>query len=185
LDVRGGKLPGRDWSGAKRVEPTMIRTLARVICGFALACLAAGLTTVLFVTTPGELLAAPTGEFAEKAGQTFVWGLLAATHSAIFAAAFALIALGVGEWLSLRGAGYYMLAGLIIALLGFYAQFASEAPGQATILNTYAATAFVCAGLISGLVYWLIAGRNAGQNNRDKSSVEVVELKPETTASKL
>lgn len=173
----------------------MIRTLARVIFGFALGCLAAGLTTVLFVTTPGELLASPSGEFAEKAGQTLVWGMLAATHSAIFAAAFALIAIGVGEWFSLRGFAYYMLAGLLIALLGFYAQYASESPGQPTIMNSYAAAAFMTAGLVAGFVYWIIGGRFAGQSDRgdapatprDANKVRpqiVVETLPETERPK-
>ncbi|MGQ0457970.1 MAG: hypothetical protein ACT4OU_13030 [Hyphomicrobium sp.] len=140
----------------------MIRTLTRVSFGFVLACIAAGLTTVLFVVTPGDLMATPSAAFPDKAGQTFVWGLLAATHSAIFAAAFALIVTGVAEWLGLRGLGYYLLAALLIAMLGFYAQYASEAAGQPTIFNQYAASAFVTAGLIAGFVYWLSAGRYAG-----------------------
>ncbi|MFN0219813.1 MAG: hypothetical protein ACKVP4_13480 [Hyphomicrobium sp.] len=137
----------------------MFRTLARVVLGFVLACIAAGLTTVLFVITPNDLMAAPS---PEKTTQAIIWGLLAATHSAIFAAAFALIATGVAEWLGLRGLVYYLLAGTGIALLGFYAQYASEVAGQPTIYNGYAATAFIAAGLVAGFVYWLSAGRYAG-----------------------
>lgn len=172
----------------------MIKTLTRAFIGFILACLAAGLTTVLFVTTPGELISAPSGQFAEKAGQTLVWGLLAATHSAIFAAAFAFIAIGVGEWMRLRGFAYYMLAGLLIAALGYYAQYASEAPGQPTILNSYAAAAFMTAGLVAGFVYWAAAGRYAGRSRAATDDVAappsgdkprlVVETRPDTERPK-
>lgn len=140
----------------------MFKMLVRVTIGFILACIAAGLVTVLFVTTPAELLALPSQALPEKASQTLVWGLLAATHAAIFAATFTLIAAGIGEWQKIRGLGYYLIAGVGIAALGFYAQYASEVAGQPTIYNSYAMTAFATAGLIAGFVYWLIAGRYAG-----------------------
>jgi hypothetical protein len=143
----------------------MFRTLARVVLGFILACIAAGLTTVLFVITPNDLMAAPSAARPEKILQTVIWGLLAATHTAIFSAAFALIATGLAEWLGLRGLVYYLLAGAGIAVLGFYAQYASEVAGQPTIYNRYAATAFVVAGLVAGFVYWLTAGRHAGRRS--------------------
>lgn len=140
----------------------MFKILVRVTIGFILACIAAGLVTVLFVTTPAELMAIPSEALPEKASQTLVWGLLAATHTAIFAAAFTLIAAGIAEWQKISGLGYYVLVGAVIALLGFYAQYTSEVAGQATIFNSYAMTAFATAGLIAGLVYWLVAGRYAG-----------------------
>lgn len=140
----------------------MFKMLVRVTIGFILACIAAGLVTVLFVTTPAEMVALPSEALPEKASQTLVWGLLAATHAAIFAAAFTLIAAGIGEWQKIRGLGFYLLAGLVIAALGFYAQYASEVAGQATIYNFYAMTAFATAGLMAGFVYWLSAGRYAG-----------------------
>ncbi len=141
---------------------TMIGTLARVLYGFLLACLTAGLVKVLFVMTPYELAASPSGVLLERLGQMALLTLLAATHSAIFAAAFMLIAAGVGEWLKIRTLPYYLLAGVAIALLGFAAQFSSEAGGQPTVLNNYALKAFLTAGFFSGLVYWLSAGRSAG-----------------------
>ncbi len=140
----------------------MLKTATRVILGFVLACLAAGIATVLFVITPNDLFSVAAEAFPEKLGQTLKWGLLAATHSAIFAAVFVLIAAAVAEWLGLRSPYYYLLAGAVIALLGFYAQYASEVAGQATIFNAYAAIAFLTAGLVGGLVYWIAAGRFAG-----------------------
>lgn len=140
----------------------MIATFARVLFGFVLACIAAGLTQILFVTTPAELAAGPVETLGDRTVQTLIWGLLAATHAAVFAAAFALIAVGVGEALKIRSWAYYLMAGIGIALLGFYTQLMTETLGQATVLNLYALAAFASAGAMGGLVYWLAAGRRAG-----------------------
>ncbi len=145
----------------------IIKTLSRVLAGFLLACFVAGLVQVLYVWTPAELAAVPTAAFPEKAGSTLELALLAATHSAIFGAAFALIAAGIAEWLSIRGLPYYLFAGTAIALLGLTAQYASEVSGQPTILNNYALQAYLTAGFFSGLAYWLAAGHRAGEHGRD------------------
>ncbi len=144
----------------------IIKTLARVLAGFLLACFIAGLVQVLYVWTPAELAAVPTAAFSTKAGSTLELALLAATHSAIFGAAFALIAAGIAEWLSIRSLAYYLFAGTAIALLGLTAQYASEVSGQPTILNNYALQAYLTAGFFSGLAYWLAAGHRAGEHER-------------------
>jgi hypothetical protein len=140
----------------------MMRTLLRVIGGFLLACLAAGLVKVLFVVPPSQIAALPAVDVSTRVGDLLILTLLAATHSAIFGFLFALIAAIIGEWFSIRSALYYALAGVTIAGLGFFAQYASEVAGQPTILNTYALTAFLAAGLTAGLAYWLAAGKFAG-----------------------
>lgn len=145
----------------------MIKTLLRVLTGFILACLTAGFVQVLFAMPPGALLSAPASVLTERAGQIGVLALLAATHAAIFSGAFALIAAGVGEWTGTRAVGYYLFAGVVIALLGFSAQFASEAPGAPTVLNNYALKAFLTSGFFAGLAYWLAAGHKAGRRARD------------------
>jgi hypothetical protein len=149
----------------------MMKTLARVITGFILACLTAGLVQVLFVMTPAQLLGSPSDVFAQRTGETGLLAALAATHAAIFASLFALIAIGIGEWMGIRSLPYYLLAGATIAMLGFIAQFASEAPGQPTIFNNYALKAFLTSGFFAGLVYWLAAGRG-GHSGRDGSGTE-------------
>ena len=68
----------------------MMTTLARVIAGFILACLTAGLVQVLFVMTPAQLLGTPSDVFAQRTGETGLLAALAATHAAIFASLFAL-----------------------------------------------------------------------------------------------
>lgn len=140
----------------------MIGTMSRVLTGFLLACLTAGLVTVLYVFPPSQMAALPANVFNERAGQAGILALLAATHSAIFGAAFTLIAAVIGEWLSIRNVVYYLLAGTAIALLGFLAQFSSEVAGQPTILNNYALMAFLTAGFFAGVTYWLAAGQFAG-----------------------
>jgi hypothetical protein len=140
----------------------MIGTFARVLAGFVLSCLTAGLVQVLFITPPQELLNIPAQAILDRAGQTGVLALLAATHAAVFAAAFTLIAAGIGEWMRIRSVAYYLATGATIAALGFSAQYASEVAGQPTIFNPYALTAFLTSGVVAGLMYWLIAGRRAG-----------------------
>ena len=157
----------------------LIGTIARVLAGFILACLTAGLIKVLFVATPYKLATSTANVFAERAEETLMLSLRAATHSAIFASAFILIVAGVSEWLKIRTLPFYLLAGAGIALLGFTAQFASEAGGQPTIFNNYALKAFLTAGFFSGLMYWLVAGQFAGNasdaatGSSDKSKAAV------------
>ena len=145
----------------------IIKTLARILAGFLLASFIAGLVQVMYVWTPAELASVPSAAFPAKAGNTLELALLAATHSAIFGAAFALIAAGIAEWLSIRSIGYFLFAGTAIALLGFTAQYASEVSGQPTILNNYALQAYLTAGFFAGLAYWLAAGHRAGAHDRD------------------
>jgi hypothetical protein len=89
--------------------------------------------------------------------------LAAATQSAVFAAPFALVAAAIAEWQSLRGLLYYVIVGLAISAGGFAAIYAGEPPGPATIVNSYAASAYAVAGLVGGIIYWLLAGRFAGE----------------------
>ncbi|NOT72247.1 MAG: hypothetical protein HOP09_13520 [Hyphomicrobium sp.] len=148
----------------------MMRTLARVLAGFVLACIAAGLTQVLFVITPAKLLSSPAGLFAERALGTGILALRAATHVAIFSAAFALISAGIGEWMRIRSIGYYLFAGLAIGVLGFVAQYTSEVAGQPSIFNNYAVQAYMTSGFFAGLVYWMAAGRSAGGAASDRAA---------------
>jgi hypothetical protein len=147
---------------AKHIATRLMATFARVLLGFILACLTAGLVQVLYVVTPSDLAGSPGDLIAERLGGTAVLALETATHFAIFALAFTLIATGFAEWMSIRALPYYLAAGALIALLGFAAQFSSEAGGQPSVLNNYALQAFITSGFFGGLVYWLISGQFAG-----------------------
>ena len=144
----------------------MIKTLTRVAGGFLLACLAAGIVQELLAFPPVEIATVPAADFPARAATALVSALLVATHSAIFGGIFALIVAVIGEWLGIRSIGFYGLAGMAIALLGFVAQLASEVAGQPTIFNPYAILTFMAGGLAAGLAYWFAAGRHAGGQRR-------------------
>jgi hypothetical protein len=156
-------------------------TLARVVFGFVLASLAAGLVTVLFVNTPIDVLAEPFDRLPKTASETFDLALLAATHIGIFSSLFVLITACIGEWFSIRSLPFYLFAGVIIALLGFSIQYASEVAGQPTVLNNYAIKAFLTVGFFGGFFYWLAAGQFAGRPP-DEGRAEIEAAAVETTA---
>lgn len=140
----------------------MLGRLLRVLFGFAVACLAAGLTLVLFVITPSELLGLPPDVLRDRAWKALELAAYVAVQAALFAAPFALVVAALGEALRSRAWTYYVIAALVITGLGFYAQHSTEKVGQPTILNNYAMLAFLTAGVVSGLMYWLLSGRYAG-----------------------
>ena len=76
----------------------MLGSMIRVLFGFVIASLAAGLTIVLFVTTPVELASTPSNAVSDTLMSNGLLALAAATHSAVFAAPFALIGAAIGEW---------------------------------------------------------------------------------------
>jgi hypothetical protein len=105
---------------------------------------------------------------ADRLGHAGLLALFAATQSAIFSFAFALILIAIAEWYALRSWIYYALCGVTIAVGGFAALHAQEAGGgYPTILNDYALRAYLTVGLLGGLAYWLVAGRRAGGRRAD------------------
>ena len=140
----------------------MFGRLLRVLLGFAVACFGAGLTMVLFVMTPGEIAGLPPDVAGDRLSKGFELATFVAVQAALFSAPFALVAAAVGEALRNREWTYYVLAALIIAGLGFFAQHSTEQVGQPTIVNNYALTAFLTTGFVSGMLYWLFSGRLAG-----------------------
>lgn len=135
----------------------MITSVLRVLIGFALACIAGALVQLAFAT-PNDVLT----DDADKLSWSMEQVLLAATHSAVFSAPFALVAAAIGEWQSIRSWVYYGLAGIAIAVAGFIALYSGETGGANSIVNNYALAAYLCAGLAGGVVYWFLSGRSAG-----------------------
>ena len=135
----------------------MITSVLRVLIGFALACIAGALIQLGFAT-PNDVLT----DDLVTLSWSFEQVLLAATHSAVFSAPFALVAAAIGEWQSIRSWVYCALAGIAIAIAGFIALYSGETNGPNSIVNQYATIAYLCSGLAGGWVYWLISGRNAG-----------------------
>jgi hypothetical protein len=160
----------------------MFRALFRVLFGFILACLAAGLTKMLFAFGPEQVLDGNPDKISK-----FIDGVLfTATHSAVFAAPFAFIATAVSEWQAIRNWAFHALGGLAISVAGFVAQMSSEPAGAPSIVNNYALTTFLTTGFIAGLTYWLFAGRSAGHvdpvqfasTNRSGSAVQAKRPTP-------
>jgi len=145
-------------------------TLLRVLFGFIIACLVAGLVTVAFVVTPADIAGLPAEAQPERLGNAGVLSLLAATHSAIFAFPFAIIGIGVAEMSAIRTWLYYAIVGVGIALGGLAAEYANEVAGLPSILNGYALAAYVTVGIAGGLAYWLLAGRRAGGKRADAAT---------------
>ncbi|WP_072370183.1 hypothetical protein [Hyphomicrobium sp. NDB2Meth4] len=155
-------------------------TLLRVLFGFAVACLVAGVATVAFVVSPIELANLPAEAQPERLTNAGILALLAATHSALFAFPFALILIGIAELTRVRSLLYYVLAATTIALGGLLAIFLYEVPGQPSILNDYAVAAFATVGILSGFTYWLFAGRGAG-GRRSGTTPAATTPEPDTT----
>jgi hypothetical protein len=158
--------------------------LLRIIIGFIVACLVAGVATVAFVVTPADIATLPAELRPDRLQSAGVLALLAATHSAIFALPFALIAVAIAEWQAIRSWIYYAVAGIAIALGGFYAEYLAEVAGQPTIINDYAARAFLTVGFLGGLAYWLVSGCRAGSRPADvgpavASGPDVPEAEPD------
>lgn len=134
----------------------MLISVVRVVAGFLTACLVAGAVQTLFVVTPADLARSP-----DLIGTAAQLSLMAATQTAVFAAPFAVIAVGLSEWLGSRSWLTYALFGIAIALTAYAAVIASETTPR-TIYNDYAFKAFLTTGFLAGFVYWMVAGRTAG-----------------------
>jgi hypothetical protein len=149
----------------------MLASLFRILFGFIVACLVAGVVKVLFVMTPAQLSTLPEDVAADRVAAGGLWALAIATHSAIFSAPFAAVAVLVAEWQRLRDWTYYALVGIALAMLGFYVQYNSESGTAPSIVNEYAFIAFLTAGFAAGFAYWMAAGRRAGGRRRDRDHV--------------
>lgn len=160
----------------------MVRRLIAMIIGFAVACLAAGVVKVAFWYTPMSLARLPGDMAADQIADALSLVLAVATHSATVAAPFAFVGAAIGEWRGIREWTFYALLGVAIAVVGFFAQYQSEAEGAPTIVNNYALTAFLTAGFVGGLAYWLVTGRHAGRRNRDAHERPMIEVMPPARA---
>lgn len=158
-------------------------TLLRVIFGFIVACLVAGVVIVAFVVTPGDVASLPPDAQSERLASAGVLALLAATHSAIFAFPFAIVTIGVSELWRIRSWLYHALAGTAIALAGLAAEVAQEVPGQPSILSNYAIAAYITTGVLAGLAYWLLAGRGAGGRRADTTEPPAAATPSEPNAA--
>jgi hypothetical protein len=159
----------------------MIGGLFRILFGFTVACLVAGVATAAFVITPLDIATLPAELRPERLSSAGTLSLLAATHSAIFSFPFALVALIIAERRCIRSWIYYAIIGILIAFAGFGAEYLNEVGGQPSIVNTYAARAFLAVGFLGGMAYWLVAGRRPGGRRGDEQLARQRRLAPDPT----
>jgi hypothetical protein len=82
-------------------------------------------------------------------------------YCTVFAAPFALLGVMFAEWQGIRSWTSNVSAGIVIAGFAVLSRYASEAAGAPSIINTYAVSALLVAGIASGTTYWILAGRFA------------------------
>jgi hypothetical protein len=145
-----------------------------ILFGYILACVAFAIVIVSFVFTPAELVSLPSNVATDRLSMAGTHVLLSATQVAIIAAPLAIVAVLIAEWRGIRKWPYYAAVALMVAVVGFLAQYVSELQGQPTIVNNYALVAFLCGGLVAGVVYWLVVGRTAG----GKRAASIEETSP-------
>lgn len=136
--------------------------LLRILFGFLLGCLGAGITMVLFVLTPAELAGLPPDVAGDRIAKGLELATFVAIQIAIFSAPLALVGICLGEFLRNREWTFYVIAALVVTGVGFLVHRTAESIGQPTIANNYAFVAFLTAGFVAGITYWLISGRMAG-----------------------
>lgn len=153
--------------------------IVRVVLGFAAACLAAGFIQVLFAVTPAELVAA--GEARWSAAIN--WALLSSAHIAVFAAPFALISISASEWLGIRSFAYHTIIAMGIAVVGFGLILMTEAPSEASIVNSYAMAAYLTSSFIAGFLYWVLSGRLAIRRDNEELLAMEGQFRPSPSTS--
>jgi hypothetical protein len=157
--------------------------LLGVLAAFLVSCLAAAFALVLFVLTPAEIAGLPPDVRGDRVAKGIELAGFVAAQFALFSTPFALVVAAVGEMLRKRSWTYYVLAGLAIAGLGFFAQQSTEQAGQPTIANNYALTAFLTAGFVGGLAYWIVRGRFAGGPRSEEPTASTPTLGSEAAST--
>lgn len=137
----------------------LLLRMASITLGYAAAMVAAGIALVLFtrVVTPSQV-----GQLADT-GFDFglVLGAVALGSLAGYVAFFpAILIILFAEFTKRRGWLFYTVAGGIIAAALPYAARSITGPEPSGAADF--AVMSLAAGMIGGAVYWLIAGRGAG-----------------------
>lgn len=135
----------------------LLGRLCAIVCGFAAAVIAAALfLALLLVAASGE---AETTPFFAQGPLYFAVAFLAAWLGYL---AFlpAMAAILIGEFSGRRGWLFYALAGAAVALL--LSAAAWQRADDAAWLDPALIPLLLCCGIVGGLAYWLVAGRNAG-----------------------
>ena len=133
-----------------------------IIFGLLVAIIVAGITLAIGIIAPE--LAAMDSDPIERVIFFFV-AFFATGLVVVFALLPAALVVAISEVLRMRSFIYYGVGGALVALASYYGSDISvqlenttDVPPVANALQLAAA-----AGILGGLAYWLIAGRNAGR----------------------
>ena len=137
----------------------MLLRVVRILTGFALASFAAAATLVLFIYAPADWASPGADLTGARLSEAGYFALIVTPWVALSAALPALVGVTIAEARNIAGSTFYVLAGIGTAAVGFLVQHWSEPPGGLGIFQAYALIAFLVAGLIGGLVYWVSSGR--------------------------
>jgi hypothetical protein len=133
-----------------------------IIFALLLAIVAAGITLAVGIVAPDW-----TGADADPVERLsfFVVSFFATSLVGTVAFLPAILAIVIGEAARLRNFLYYGVGGAVVGLASYYGTDISvrleNTTDVAPVSNTLQLAA--AAGIIGGLIYWLIAGRNAGR----------------------
>lgn len=159
----------------------MFAALFRILFGLFVAAIVAGCVQVMFALTPAELAVAGPDRWLIAA----TWAADTAVFSLVFAAPLVLLIGIFSEVLRVRSFAFYILAGVFVALAGFAALYSNEGPTDPTLANSYAIATYLTTGFVSGLMYWLVAGRFAGGRRKVRDEDFVAEtVQTETVVKK-
>src|SRR5262245_18821630 len=108
----------------------MLVRVLRMLIGFALACLAAAATLVVFVYAPGDWESLRLDVNAERLSEAGFFALVITPWVALSGAVPALAGAVLAERRRITGWTYYALAGIGTAAAGFLLQHLTESPGR-------------------------------------------------------
>ncbi len=137
----------------------MLARILRILFGYALACMAAAVTLVLFVYAPADLTSLHEDLSGDRLSEALYFALLSTPHVAISAAVPALLAAVFAEQRKLASWWFYAFAGIATAAAGLLVHHVTVP--RVDVLQTYFLAAFLTAGVVGGSVYWALSGRYA------------------------
>ncbi|MEQ1955096.1 hypothetical protein [Mesorhizobium sp. CN2-181] len=144
----------------------VLKRLLLAICGYVAALIVGLLAAAIFYGLASTLPGAPDYFAVMSLGAFFMLmappiGMFISIVAFAATVMQALLTILVSELFSLRAMWVHMLFGAIVSATGF--ALISDTLEDLTARSLHAEVAiFAASGMIGGLVYWLIAGRNAG-----------------------
>ena len=139
----------------------MLNRIAVIFLAFLIASAAAGITIAVALLGPDW--PALSGDAGQRTGfWVLVFFAASASGAVIILPLFLLVVLA--ESFKLRSILLYAAAGAAVMLFGYFMSGFSERvdPGTAHLPIGHEAAIAAAAGVVFGMVYWLLAGRKAG-----------------------